>query len=63
MHYFKPYYCLDNIEDVFVSGSSSTYDVPRAYLSINVKVCQNEEYCEKDPIKRRHFFQNLRIHL
>ena len=38
--YFKPFQCFDNVEDMYLSGSDTTYDEPRGWVKIDFKECK-----------------------
>ena len=61
--YFDPILCFDNVEDMYLSGSDSTYDEPRGWIKIDFKECRTEDHCEKDQVKRRNFINNLHVTL
>ena len=63
LDYFKPYYCFDNVEDMFLTGTHSTYDTPRGYVTMDFRECKKDDHCEKDIVKRRNFLHNVKINI
>ena len=60
-HYYHPYYCFNNTEDVFVTGSAAvSYDEePRGFIKMRIRECRTADHCEKDPVKRRKVINEL----